>query len=180
MRQMKAEQVILTRLLPKTYQSTSYRAGDDGTHQAGWWKGRLLVSNKTRFISKTINGDAVVIDRATGLMFAADGNAVGCNNGAGLNWNDAIDYANNLDFAGFTDWRIPNILELMSTINFRATSPCIYTTFFPNTAATYYWTSTTVVPDTSRAWKWNYFLGGTLSVGVKSGSAYLRCVRGGL
>ncbi|GAJ23406.1 unnamed protein product, partial [marine sediment metagenome] len=99
-------------------QITSYRNGDDGEYEAGWWRGRLNADNKTRFIAKTIGGGSVVIDLATGLMWPADGVAAGCNNGVALSWEAAIDYALSLDFAGFTDWRIPNVKELASIIDF--------------------------------------------------------------
>ena len=81
MMKMKAYDKILTRGLPKTGQSVVYSAGDDGTYQSGWWRGKLNANNKVRYIAKTIGGDDVVIDRATSLMWAADGTAAGCGSG---------------------------------------------------------------------------------------------------
>lgn len=175
---MKAEQIILSRLLPKTGQVTSYRTGDDGEHQAGWWKGLFLSFNRTRFIAKTINGDAVVLDRATGLMWPASASAAGCSNGAWLNWNEAIDYANGLDFAGFTDWRSPNIKELFSLIDFGKEDPAINPNFF-TAHSYYYWPSTTTTFDSSKAWTIT-FETGVVDFVAKTGNCYLRCVRGGL
>jgi len=176
---METKEVILSRLLPKTGQSAVYRAGDDGTHQAGWWQGKEFEANLTRFIAKTIDGDNVVIDRASGLMWAADGDAAGCNNGDALDWDDAIDYANALDFAGFTDWRIPNKLKLLSLIKCSAVSPMTYTSDFPNTQESKYWTSTTWAVITSFAWYVD-FADACLNVQAKTETSYLRCVRGGL
>ncbi len=105
---------IITRQLPKTAQTTVRQAGDDGTYQAGWWLRRTVAANKTRFRIETISGDDVVIDRATGLMWARDSNAAGGNNGAAINWSNAIIYAEALTFAGFSDWRIPNHIEWLS------------------------------------------------------------------
>ncbi|KKL08907.1 hypothetical protein LCGC14_2571200, partial [marine sediment metagenome] len=116
---------ILTRGLPKTGQTITYHSEGDGAYQAGWWKGKLNVNNKTRFVLKTINGDKVVIDRATGLMWAADGDEAGCNESGILYWDEALPYAYNLTFAGFSDWRIPNINELGSIINFGKETPAI-------------------------------------------------------
>lgn len=177
--QMKAKNIVLSRLLPKTGQSISYRARDDGEIEAGWWRGLLNANNKTRFIAKTIGGDDVVIDLATGLMWAANGNKAGCNNGNELEWGEAIDYANALDFAGFTDWRLPNINELGSIVDFSAVNPAIYTSFFPNTAADIYLSSTSRQAPTTYAWYIEFWYGMRGSQ-AKDVHNHIRCVRGGL
>jgi len=173
-----AGQNIITRGLPKTNWVTSHAEGDDGYHQKGWWKGRTVANNKTRFIPKAIGGADVVIDRATGLMWAADGNGYGCKNGLTANWAAALVWANDMFWAGFTDWRIPNIIELLSIVNFTRWDPAINPTLFPNTHFNEYWTSTTAFfPDTS-AWI-IHFSQGINSQQDKTNTYYLRCVRGG-
>lgn len=176
---MQTEQAILTRGLPKTGQETSYRAGDDGVHEAGWWKGVLYGANRTRFIAKTIGGDDVVIDLATGLMWAADGTAGGCNDGDELNWDDCIDFANALDFAGFTDWRLPNTNELNSIFDYGIGSPGILEPPFANTQGGAYWSSTTYNSIATKA----HFADGrykNIYIADKTDTNYLRCVRGAL
>ena len=175
-----AGQNILTRCLPKTGQETEYQAGDDGTYEAGWWKGRLNLNNRVRFVSKTIGGDVVVLDRATGLMWAANGNAAGCNNGARISWSNGITYANGLTFAGFSDWRLPNLRELMSIINWSLINPAISQPPFLNSKYDYgSWSSTTCVWSIEKGWAvtfdfgWNYYFDKTLT-------KYIRCVRKGL
>lgn len=150
--QMETGQTILTRFLPKTGQTISYRTGDDGYYEKGWWEDLLTDDNLNRFIDKTLEGDAVVIDRATGLMFPADGQSAGCNNDAGLaNWEDAIDYCNALDFAGFTDWRLPNLQELGSILRMHVgISRHIYSNW-SNISVFNYWTSTTDSNDDTQA-----------------------------
>ena len=175
----KAKQNIITRGLPKTGQTTTYQAGDDGFYEAGWWKGRLDSNNKVRLVAKTIGGDDVVIDRATGLMWAADGNDAGCNSGNTILWGPAITYAEGLTFAGFTDWRVPNVKELMSIINFSLSSPTIDNTKFVNTYSNYYWTSTTNIPNTIAAWYITFGFGFVLSTSKTFFDVRLRCVRGG-
>lgn len=176
---METKEVVLSRLLPKTGQGAVYRAGDDGTYQAGWWRGLEYNVNRPRFIRQTIDGDDVVTDLATGLMWAADGNEAGCNNGDVADWDTSIDYANGLDFAGFTDWRLPNKIELLSLIKWSAVSPMIYQSDFPNTQEGKYWSSTTWLVITAFAWYID-FADACLNVQTKVSDGYLRCVRSGL
>jgi hypothetical protein len=38
--------------------------------------------------------------------------------GTGMNWADALDYCESLDHAGFDDWRLPNVKELQSIVDY--------------------------------------------------------------
>lgn len=167
---------ILSRGLPKTGQHLSYVDYDDGYYENGWWLGRLNVDNKDRFIAQTIGGDDVAIDRATGLMWAADDNQAGCNNKNKLDFDDALAYAHNLDFAGFTDWRIPNILELISIINFGVPDPSTYTDVFPSNPADEYLSSTTYIMSSSYMRTVHYY-DGDINIKQKSDTYLIRCVR---
>lgn len=176
---MKTKQVNPTRLLPKTGKIDSTLFGDDGFYEAGWWKGRENINNKTRFIAKTIDGDDVVLDNATGLMWAADGNELGCNSGNTLAWIAGVQYAIALDFAGFTDWRLPNVNELVSLINRGLFDPAIEEPPFSNTTLFKYWSSTVNQKIVANAF-WVGFDVGTLSHESLLFPEYIRCVRGGL
>ena len=177
---MKTGRNIITRLLPKTGQITEYVAGDDGTHEAGWWKGRLNSNNLTRWIQKTIGGDDIVLDRATGLMWAADGNAAGCCNGIVQNWGDAITYADIiLNFAGFDDWRLPNMKELVSILDGGVGPPRIAQPPFSNTVSDEYWSSTTDPSVVTRALTTQFDIMYTM-YRAKTEEHYIRCVRKGL
>jgi len=170
---------ILSRGLPKTGQETSYYATDDGQHEAGWWFGLLNANNRTRFVVKTLDGDDVVIDLATGLMWARDGDAAGCNNGNKVAWGTALGCCNILDFANFTDWRLPNILELCSIVNHEIYNPAIWDSFTNTKYDSEYWSSTTRPFSTTYARTISYSEGSYYS-GEKTTKYYLRAVRGGL
>jgi hypothetical protein len=58
------------------------------------------------------NGDGTVTDLATGLMWLQE------DNGAGLNWQDALAWAEGLSFAGHDDWRLPDVKELQSIVDY--------------------------------------------------------------
>jgi hypothetical protein len=140
----------------KTGQTTSYVAGDDGDLQKG------IASPSPRFID---NSDGTVTDNLTGLMWAKDANL----NNAPMTWTKAIDNANNLSLgsygcsASYTDWRLPNIKELQSLIdfsNYNLTLPSGHP--FSNVQSSYYLSSTTYAYNTDYAW----------GVGVDDGSVY--------
>jgi len=136
---------IATRFLPKTGQTTIYGNFDDGKYRKGWDIG-------DRFVPKTIGGDAVVFDRATGLMWPTDGSAAGCNNDAAMDWNSSRLWPEALIFAGYSDWRLPNIFELGSIGCFENFNPCLYPGYWINMSDNFYWTSTTFAVITSEAW----------------------------
>ncbi len=63
--------------------------------------------------SKTMNGDKVVRDHATGLMWQQGGSA------QYMKWSKAQSYVDQLNrarYAGFSDWRLPTIEELASLL----------------------------------------------------------------
>ncbi|WP_308984294.1 DUF1566 domain-containing protein [Thalassobacterium sedimentorum] len=62
-----------------------------------------------RFID---NGDGTITDEATGLTWMQSDSKVG------MNWPSALEYAENLEFAGHSDWRLPNAKELQSIIDY--------------------------------------------------------------
>ena len=175
---------ILSRGLPKTGQTNSY-AWDydvDGEVELGWWRGRKVATNRQRFVPLTLNVvDKVVIDRATGLMWAADGAAAGCNNGNLIYFDAALSYAYYLNFAGFgtSQWRVPNILELMSIINYGKTGVLDYYPTFLNTQNEDYLTST-CNPNTDGDEQFivSFGTGVIISVPGSEETSYLRCVRG--
>jgi len=176
---MRTKHINLSRGLPKTGQTHIVPVGGDGTYQAGWWRGLTFDDNKVRFIEQTIDGDDIVIDRATGLIWAADGDEAGCHNGTQTLPEAAIIYAEGLvDFAGYSDWRIPNINELLSIVQWELSNPCIYTVF-TNTVSSEYWTSSLYNVDPNDYWAVN-FNNSKINNNSLLASLYVRCVRGGI
>ena len=141
--------------LPKTGQTTKYRDIDDGDLQKGYPK------TPPRFKD---NGDNTITDMATGLMWLKDPSQLGCvwgtpGNPLPMTWPDALDSCTFLGYAGYGDWRLPNIKELMSIVDYGTWLPSIDVVFFPNTAWSYYWSSTTAFPSTGSAWAVNFMDG---------------------
>jgi hypothetical protein len=87
-----------------------------------------------------------MMDNLTGLMWTKDANLPGIGY-AWQTWQQALDYCNNLTFAGYSDWRLPNINELNSLINFneRHNSAWLDAQGFTNVQGSFYWSSSTDV-----------------------------------
>ena len=58
------------------------------------------------------NGDGTVTDLATGLMWSQD------DSGVGMDWEDALAYAEGSELAGYDDWRLPSVKELQSILDY--------------------------------------------------------------
>jgi len=83
------------------------------------------------------NGDGTITDNATGLMWMQD------DSGAGLDWENALAYADGFSFAGYDDWRVPNVKELQSIVDYSGVYPAIDQTYFNITDEdAYFWSST--------------------------------------
>jgi len=67
------------------------------------------------------NGDGTVTDEATGLMWMkVDSGTLeaGKNKDGKLDWQEALDWAENLEYAEYSDWRLPNVKELQSIVDY--------------------------------------------------------------
>lgn len=99
------------------------------------------------------NDDGTITDTSTELMWAQD------DNGKAINWKEALLYAENASLAGCSDWRLPNVKELQSIVDYGYSTSAVDSilqkaaidTLFTCTPITneadksdfgYYWTST--------------------------------------
>ncbi len=67
------------------------------------------------------NGDGTITDLATGLSWMQlDSGSfdAGPRSDGTLNWQEALDWAENLDYGGHDDWRLPNAKELQSLVDY--------------------------------------------------------------
>ena len=84
------------------------------------------------------SGGLTVLDGATQLEWEQAGSAA-----SPIGWQAALAHCTDLDFAGHTDWRVPDVLELLSIVDGTKADPPINATFFPGFMPGIYWTSTT-------------------------------------
>ena len=91
-------------------------------------------------------------------------------------WIEAGDYCKTLDLdPEHGPWRLPSINELQ-TLVLESQNPSIDTAAFPNTPSEYFWASSSVVDDASRAWTTFFTNGSTYSFATTS-LKNVRCVR---
>ncbi len=137
------------------------------------------------------NNKGVVVDNSTGLNWQDE---YSDNSGKvkSLKWKDAIDYCESLSLGGRTDWRLPNLIELQSLIDYSQSAPMINPVFkntaecgYPNICR--YWSSSSAIPgNEDRAWfvdfdnGEHYYNGGYNKDGDKSKPLHVRCVSGGV
>jgi hypothetical protein len=151
--------------------------GQDGDRQAGVaWPGPRFTE---------IESDTMT-DNLTGLVWVKDGNVMPTRdnnwdqddtvNDGSVTWQHALDYVaklNRENYLGHGDWRLPNIHELESLFNAghsevlcsMPSTSCatndawLNSQGFSNAQFNYYWSSTTLNPETSRAWQLNLAMG---------------------
>jgi hypothetical protein len=122
------------------------------------------------------NGDGTVTDTATGLIWQQ------ADDGLDKNWQEALFYCETLDFAGKTDWRLPDIRELQSIVDDTRYNPAINPVF--NCLGGAYWSgnSHAYSPDFSPDEAWHVSISRGNSISNPKVHSYLyrtRCVRGG-
>ena len=143
--------VVANAQVPRTGQTTTYGVKDDGALQKGvaWPTPRLID-----------NGNGTVTDNLTGLVWLKNANGFGA-----VPDSAALFYANTLasGIAGLTDgskagdWRLPNIRELESLIDYDRYAPALPLSHpFANmgTGGTYWSSTAASVTDRSKSPTW--------------------------
>jgi len=154
--------------LPKTGQTTCYDVTTNavtpcaGTRQDGdilagtaWPSPRFVAGPTADCITDTLTG--LVWVRVP--VFAS------------YTWYTALAYANGLNLCGYTDWRLPNIIELKSVVNSGAANTATFLNAQGfNVYANPYWSSTTQAAYPANAWYLS--LGdGNATTGAKDGTS---------
>lgn len=93
-----------------------------------------------------------------------------------LTWEDALSFADTLTYAGFTDWRLPNIKELQSINDEKLINPSVNQSFFPGVNTTRYWSSTSLPNQPAKAWYLDTHFGIT-TYAAKTSKQMVLCVR---
>jgi Protein of unknown function (DUF1566) len=134
-------------------------------------------------LSYTDKGDGTVTDNNTLLMWEVKDTAGGIHDVGNIyTWDEAherfLDTLNTHPcFADYCDWRIPNVKELQSLVDYERVLPAIHPSFGP-TAVHWYWASPTFAGPPLFAWNVDFSIGVTVNV-AKVNAIHVRAVRGG-
>jgi hypothetical protein len=194
--------------LPASGQTTSFGAGSDGDIEAG------------AVLAAVDNGDGTITDLNTGLTWEKKDDSGGihdmdsgytwcadtspadllCDNGTGqMDGTLVTDFLATLNagggFAGHTDWRIPNVRELQTIVDYENAGPAAGSPFHEPatctgcadvtladcscTDASAYWSSSSVAGGLDEAWNVLFDNGG-INARSKTSIRRARAVRGGL
>ena len=129
-----------------------------------------------------LHNDGTVTHTPTGLMWMRcslgqtwDGaNCTGVV--SSYRWADALQAAQNTQFAGYADWRLPNRRELQSIVEQSCWQPSINAAVFPNLPADWFWSSSPSAYDSNHAWYVGFHSGHAYS-GSKNSTYRVRLVR---
>ena len=191
--------------LPRTGQTTCYDSGGTEINCAGTGQdGEIQAGVPWPDPRFTNNADGTMTDKLTGLMWTQDGqvaaedgnaNCFQGNNCDFKTWQEALDYVAGMNAAtnpsfGYTDWRLPNILELLSLSNHTISGLNGFTDWlaaqgfvnvYPSNNRNFYWSSTTALgfsPPGAIAWTFNVLAVSTFADG-KTFARSVWPVRGG-
>ncbi len=137
---------------------------------------------ETNPMGYTDNGDGTVTDHVTGLRWqqcTAGLSGAECEGDPSQpSWYQAQDYCDTLTLGvgNFDDWRLPEINELQSIIDYGEYFPAINPAYFPGTPYNYYWSMTEDSGNTSQAWR-IFSQDGFQATISKGMSGVTRCVR---
>ncbi len=117
------------------------------------------------------NGNGTVTDHNTTLMWQQT------DDGTQRTWQDAIDYCTAFDDGTYDNWRLPEIFELRSIVDYGRSKPAINPVF--SCQSSDYWSATPHAVASTVAWP-IYFFNGSANLRSSTDTFYVRCVRAGL
>ena len=184
---------------PATGQTTIYPADKNGNPGAAVPDDGTVEAGKT--LNYKDNGDGTITDKVTRLMWEKKSDDGGLHDKDNAypwssavtdtiwDWLDDVNAEGGKGFAHHRDWRIPNVKELQSIIDYENFTPAVASAFNTNcggntvftgscTAASNYWSSSTNANNPGNAWNVD-FNNGNVNNDDKSNPLYVRAVRGG-
>lgn len=134
------------------------------------------------YYARCVRGDGSALGdlHATGLTVTDDSNQLmwqAGTNGASIVWSQALDYCRNLTLGGYNDWRLPDIKEAMTLVDFGKPNPSLDALLFPGSSFEF-WTATTTKTNPFYAFRIQFNYYGYIQANFKTtANSRARCVR---
>ncbi len=134
----------------------------DGSHYGG-------EDNALRYLESDLDVPVqIVFDSITGLTW------IGSHPEIASSWPEALEYCETLEYAGFDDWRLPDIKELVSLVDYSHSGP---SSTFPVMDDGEYWASTPSITNCEVRWIVSFSSGAFSSGGYSNVTRSVKCVR---
>jgi len=103
-------------------------------------------NNGTYYLPDLVdNKNGTVTDKVTSIMWTQKVDKTK------REWEQSLQYCEDLKFAGYSNWKLPSNKELTSIVDLRKQKPALDTVFFPGIDyKAYYWSRTPETRDASR------------------------------
>jgi len=158
--------------------------GSSAYAMSGNWNAMYLMAMTNSYVARCVSGSNVaadwrvgasgltVEDWVTGLEWQRSSSTTT------YDWAGALNYCESSTLDGHSDWRLPNLKELLSIVKPTASSPAI-DSVFTNTQNAYYWSSSPLPHYSFYDIYAVSFSNGTSNIGTDHLTPqYVRCVRG--
>lgn len=174
----------------RSYWTSTYRSDDpnNAVRTISFYQGAEGSVNRLTSVAYTrcVRGDyvfgnssftrdstqEVVRDNIRKLIWQDDSSAASVTK----TFNEAITYCSELSLAGINNWRVPDMFELTSLVDYTTQSPAINSAFTNVQTNSNYMTSVSNAVNADLAWGVSFYAGYDDATNAKTNARYVRCV----
>jgi hypothetical protein len=127
--------------------------------------------NAASYVTNPVTGGTRVDDQITGLSWAVEDAPLQAF------WDEATAYCANLDFDGYTDWRLPTQIELVSLVDYTQSFPASDPEAFGALITALHWSSTPAAFDSLMRWGVDFQDGSSTYYDASGAGGVALCVR---
>lgn len=138
---------------------------------AAWNQAGGTYADVTNQTSRYFISNGITTDALTGLQWEEMASS------RRMNWTDAVAYCVNQRTGGVSGWRIPNLIELQTLVDFTISAPPLNATAFSGVDAADFWSSTPDAGNVVNFWNVYFSSYGFSNYDLVTTLERVRCVR---